>query len=422
MRRLASLLCTSFLLLGCAPRGPVRAALHSDLPTLQRAVAQAEREGQLDSATVRELADAVARRELQSAKGQSGVRRVRSLRACARPLLPALRERSGQQDEIGAEAMLVRLAQNDVSASGLFERHRSATSGAWRAVAARAALEPRDVPSRRRWFLDPDERVRRAAFEAALAAPDPTDLDPVLEAFRLDPDPLSRSLAARVAGAIGGERSVLGLQDRFTRADEPGRLAILDAWAMKASLEHGGARELRKVAELRRGVVSVSAAQALLRTGDRDGSLVGLLLMAITHGSEVEQRLAITWIPVADARVLPALKVAAAHANAEVRVLALARLLEVPAEAPGAQRSLRAMLAKREAAAATRAALAAAGDKSIIAALRSEVKQGHPFRRPQAALALYQLGDAPGAAWALVDADAGVRTTTACGVLARSGS
>lgn len=405
---------------GCGPSASVKAALYGDLSTLQREIARAERAGELDRDEVVSLAEAVVAREIASASGPSGVQRVRSVRACAKPVLSGLRSRAERRDAIGAEATLVLLSQRDVSPGELVRRHRTERDGAWRAVAARAALEPAARLLRRSFFVDPDQRVRRAALEAALIAPEPADLPELLEVFRLDPDPLSRSLAARAAGAVGGEAAVLGLMDRFPRADEADRLAVVDALAMPAAWNAGGARVLRNIAESKHGMVSVAAVNALLRFTPDDGSLVGLSLMTLEHGTDQERRVAIPSLPLSDPRVPDALR-KAAQGTDDISVLALARLLELPADRAGAQKRLRELAAKNDDVAAdARAVLAAAGDRSVIAALARDVQHGPPMRRQSAALSLFRLGEPAKAARALGDADPDVRLAVSCGVVSQA--
>src|SRR5690606_65419 len=91
---------------GCGPSASVKAALYGDLSTLQREIARAERAGELDRDEVVSLAEAVVAREIASASGPSGVQRVRSVRACAKPVLSGLRSRAERRDAIGAEATL----------------------------------------------------------------------------------------------------------------------------------------------------------------------------------------------------------------------------------------------------------------------------------------------------------------------------
>lgn len=402
----------------CSPSGAVGAALHQDLATLQREIALAQRSGELDSGEIEKLARAVITREIHSSWGARGVRRVRATRACASAALDVLRRRSLHTDEVAAEAMLVRIAQNDVSPGALVLRHRNAQSGAWRAVAARAALEPGDFHLRRRWFLDSEPGVRRAALEAARVAPEPSDLPALLEVFRLDPDPLSRSLAARAAGVIGGELSVLGLSDRLARAEPPEQLAVVDAWSMPRSFRAGGARELRRLVEAKQGIVSIAAARALLQSAPSDGSVIGHLLMAAEHGTEEERRLAILFLPLTDPRSGVALATLAMDRNPKVRVMSVSRLLAVPTHRTKAIRSLQ-QLAKKDDTAAVEArfALAASGDRSVIPALTRDLARAHPLERQSAALWLFRLGEPSKAAAALGDDDPGVRLAVSCGIL-----
>src|SRR5690606_27066992 len=179
-------------------------------------------------------------------------------------------------------------------------------------------------------FVDGDRRVRLAAFEAALAAPDPGDLEAALEAARLDPDPVIQSLAARLAGKIGGESAVLGLRDRYAAMDTPGRLAIIEAWSQPAAFRTGGERELVSVAEGGAGLLSVAAVDALARRGRVTEAHIGVLSRSIAHGTRGERRLAIAVAPLGDGRVVTALQRAARDPSPELRVPALRRLLERP--------------------------------------------------------------------------------------------
>lgn len=404
---------------GCAPSGPVRAALYGDLPTLREEIRRAESAHKLDRNEVKRLALAVAERETASAIGSSGVRHVRALSVCGTALLPALRRRSEQKDEVGAQAMRVRIALRDVSTAALVKEYASAKDGAWRAVAARAAVAAEDAFQRRAWFTDPDQEVRQAALEAAAIAPVNEDREALLEAFRLDPDATCRSRAAHAAGALGGEGSVLGLADRFARADTEGQLTIVEAWAMPASYSSGGARELRQLASAGAGLTSVAAAEALLRQGEHDGALPGILAMAIEHGADEEQRTALRQAPLADERVRVAVEHVSRSANPDIAVLAWSRLLEEPAHSAAATNALRALAKKPiPAAAEARMSLAAAGDKSVVPELVAEAQSGAPWSRGRAAAALYRLGEPARAALTLADPDPGVRIATACGIVA----
>lgn len=413
-----SVLAFALALAGCAPSGPVRAALYGDLPSLREEIRRAETSGKLDRAEVKRLALAVAERETASAAGSSGVRHVRALAVCGKDLLPALRRRSEHADEVAAQAMRVRIALRDVSTAALVKEHASATDVAWRAVAARAAVAAEDAFQRRAWFTDPEREVRQAALEAAALAPVSEDRDALLEAFRLDPDATCRSRAAHAVGALGGEQSVLGLADRFARAELESQLTIVEAWSMPASYAHGGARELRRLASAGAGLPSIAAAQALLRLGDSDGALAGTLAMAIEHGTEEVQRTALQQAPLADERVRAAIESATRSKIPEVEALAWARLLDVPGRSAAARAALRALSKKSTPGASeARFALAAVGDKSVVPELVAEAQGGAAWSRARAATALFRLGESAPAARTLADADPGVRIAAACGIV-----
>jgi HEAT repeat protein len=399
----------------CASSGAVKAALDSDLGTLRLSIGAEQRKGGLDRGRAKEIAGAVASREVYSGNDRGTVARIRSLRACTLPVLPALEARAERQDEAAAEATLVLLAARRVSPEALASRYDDADSGAWRAVAARASVAPERFTKRRRYYADPDQRVRRAALEAAVEAPAALDEAALLEAARLDPDALCRSLATRGVGALGGEHAVSALVDLWERADDDDRLNIVEALGDRRALKTGGRAELLRIAESGHGVPSVAAAGVLLRVDPSSAAeATNLLARAIKDGSTDEQVLAIR-VAVLDGSVSQALHAAAHDSDPNVRVAALERLLGVPAERTQALASLRDE-AKATGGAAL-SALARAGDGSVrpvlvkgLAAPAAEARQG-------AGLALISLGDYTQAATLLADDDANVRVTIACRIL-----
>jgi len=203
MRRWTLALLSLAALAACAPQAPVRTALQGNLADLKRDLQSAQKSGKLDRDLALSLAQAVGERELTSAEGANGALRVRGLRGCARPLRSSIERRAQAEDDVAAELMLILVEGHAVDRVALLNRHARATSGAWRAVAARAALRPVDTDLRKAFFFDPDERVRRAALGSAREVHYASELEALLEAARLDPDPQSQSLAARAAGAIG---------------------------------------------------------------------------------------------------------------------------------------------------------------------------------------------------------------------------
>jgi len=421
-------LCSLSLVLfaACGPKPPARTALRGNLAELKRDIQSAQQAGKLDHDAVVDLAQAVGERELTSAEGKSGAIRIRSLRSCARPLRTAMERRAQAEDEVAAELTLILLETRVAEPEPLLNRHARSPSGAWRAVAARAAERPIDTDMRKAFFVDPDERVRRAAFATALSVHDAGELEALLEAARVDPDPQSQSLAIRAAGAVGGERAVLALKDLWARADDSTRIAIVDAWTAHASFVAGGARELALAAESGGGLAAVSASYALSRSeGPDSGAANARLCRSIADGSDDEKRLALRVAPMNSATE-PAIAKAAKEASPELRVVALTRLTSVEARRKDAIRALRELAnAKPSSESELRAqgdalsALAQAGDTSVQATLVKNLRDKAVETRSRAARGLTCLGDYSNAATALADDDANLRSELACSVLAR---
>ena len=407
----------ALLLSACGTGSLIQTALHGDLQTLKREVRREQQRGTLDRDRAIDLARAVAGREVRSARGPGAPERIRGVAGCAGELSAVLSDRATRGDDVGAEAALLLLeARREDAADAL--RYREASSGPWRAVAARAAVGSSHGSLRRRFFVDPDERVRRAALRAAAERPDAADLDPLLETARLDPDPLSRSMATRVAGAIGGEAAVLALKDLWARADPEERLSIVDAWAMPRALAAGGERELLTVTETGRGTTALAAADALIRArADRAGGAVEVLVRAVAEGSLYERRYAIDRVPLG-AAAMEALWRAAKGDDRYVQVAALSRLSKVREQRARAVASLRELAAsKHPVALDARLGLARAGDPSAAPGLRQTLASRRASERRQAALGLIELGDFSAAATALADDDPDVRTDVACSML-----
>jgi hypothetical protein len=408
-------------LVACGSSSVVQTAKHGDLAALKREIKAEQRSGALDEDTVVELAAAIAGREVRSAKGHAALVRIRSVRPCAASILPVLEERAQREDEIGAEATLMLLELGQRSSATELERHRDAKDGAWRAVAARAAVAPKHGLLRREWMRDPDERVRRGALKAAAQAAQADDIEALLEAARLDPDPESRGLAAEAVGQSGGQRAVLALDDLWARAEEPLRERIVRAWAMPAAYKSGGRERLVRIVETARGMPALWAAEALSRKeGAAAQTGVAALLRAVTEGTPAERSVAIRVAPLDDADVVKALEKSGKERDLEVKVMALARLVEVDAKHAEALKGLRELAKKDDdVALQARAALAAAGDRGVIPSLEKQLAARRAFDRKSAAIALMRLGEWPHVATALADDDPMVRTSVACRVLSR---
>lgn len=398
----------------------MQAALYGDLATLKRRVQQEQREGDLDEGRVRDLAHAVAAREVRSAQGPLGAARLRQARPCAPALSRELEDRAARGDDGAAEAALSLLEIGGLDRRQAVERYAEASSGAFRAVAARAAVAPGLGPLRRRFFVDPDERVRRAALRAAAEARAAADLEALLEAGRLDPDPVSRGLAIRAAGGIGGARAASALDDLWPRATPHLRVAIVDAWAVTATYRSGGAERLLRTVETERGLPAIAAAGALVRHGHPHASVAeALILRGIQHGSAAERHAAIALVRPEQPEARQALERAARDDDPQIRVQALERLTGVP----GARARAIAALEKLSAgdtpsALNARAALAKAGVSRVAPALERDLRAKSAWQRLRGALALVELDRYTSAATALADDDADVRLGLSCSIIA----
>lgn len=397
-----------------------KTALHGDLATLKREIAAAET-SELRHPRVLALARAVASREVRSATGVIAVRRLEQMRPCARRLTRVLHDRARRRDDAGATAAMLLLELDERRAPRLAAAYVDAESGAWRAVAARAMLTPEQGRARRGAMVDVDLRVRRAALTAAISAPDVDDLEALLEVSRLDPDPHVRALAVRALGALGEERALLALADRWPSAEETLRTELVAAWALPVAADVGGETQLRRVLETSAGLPALLAAGALASRPGPTGPLgVESLLRGLADGSTEERRLAIRLLPTGLPEVRAALEAAADSPDRAVRVLALARLLEVTPRSPDRRSALRELAATDgddSIARQARAALAAAGDTSVRDPLLRELRAPRSLRRRLAAQALIALGDHAAAAAALGDDDPAVRAAVACRLL-----
>lgn len=407
--------CAALWLVACAgPRPEVKAALVGSLPELKREIARAEKSGSLSDARVTELARAVAEREVVGARGPEAEQQLALFRGCLPVVETALGERAARGDDGAAVATLLLFEAGKRDGAELLTRYREADSGAFRALAARAALSPSDAELRRRYFTDPDERVRRAALDAALKSPFPGQVPELAEAARLDPSPSNRARAAQALGRIGSEPAVLGLLDLFSAGDEQEQLAVLDAWSATPSYDHGGERELARALD-RSGLVGVSAASLLLRSRESRGAALAVLTRAIAEGSDDERRMALMVAPLDEPTVKEALKKAAKEPSPEVTPLVLSRLAELPDQRAAARAKLEKM-AEDNSDYGLEASYVAASFGSTRAISRVQQELGHEraSRRLRAALALSRLGQKQRVAARLADDDPFVRSSLAC--------
>lgn len=425
---LAGLLSLSAAVVGCARSASVRAAEAGSFDELRRVLSDELRRGALDADDVRAIARAVAEGEIARATPPSGLERLRELRTCARRLEEALDERAAGSDAvaIAAATMLFEAGLTEAERVKRYVAERGPDpSAALRALEARALVAADDGATRRARMLDGDQEVRVAALRAAIAAADPRDREAVLEAARLDPYPLARTLAIRAAGAIGGDVVVLALRDLWALSDEPGREAIAEAWAAPRAIDAGGREQLLWAIATQRGAPAIAAARALVRIGGEGaGDAVSFLLEAIRSSQSRDRVYAILSAPIEDPEVRAALAEARRDPDEAVVFAAHARILEAPPRLVAARERADAVawMMRLAAGASTRAVrargvLARANVRAAVPLLERDVRSNEIPVREAAGIGLVDLGEIPRAALLLADPDPQVRTSVACAIL-----
>lgn len=417
------------LLFGCSSSPALRAAESHDLAALAREIAAESRQGGPRASDARAIAKAVATHAIRNAKGEAGRKTIDAYARCARVLDDPMAERSeSNTDEVAAAAALVRLesgrlAPDDARALAT----RPSVSPAWRAVETRALLRPEDGPERRARFLDGDQDIRVAALHAAADAGDVADTEALLEAARLDPHPLARSLAVRaIARTATGERAVLALHDLWIRADDSTRQAIADAWATERTIDAGGRRELLWAAEHGKGADAIAAAAALSRwKGEGWDQAIGVLTRAIESGPTSDRVFAIGVAPTHEEPIETALRKAIGDKDDAVVVAVAWRLLsgvgrEVPEEKD--RKALVAKLMEYAKSPVTRGfqaqkALARAGVREVLPFLDKQVSLKDTRARETTGVAYVDLKELGKAAVFVADEDLGVRAAVACAII-----
>jgi HEAT repeats len=431
------LLLSMVLLAGCAASPAMRAARSGDLGRLKAAIASERARGSLDRERVADLAREVGERELLSARGADAIARIEDARSCTHPFAETLEARARSSDDVGATAVLALLDGGSSEAESidrekLLHRYAGSESPLWRAVAARASRAP--GTGRGKFFADPDERVRLAALRAALERPDPEGSPGLLEAARIDPNPLARSLAVRAAGAVGHTTVVLALHDLYATAGEDLRQAIVEAWATPGSAPFGGARELLHVTETDLGAPGVEAAARLLqlraaKSPDVDEeaarTAVQVLARGVREGVTHNRLFAIAQVPLLSSAAGPdvgpirdAVVRASQGEDETIRAAALARLLELPDQRASALSALQKAAAKGSRAALF--ALAPTKDKTAVEGLAKETATRDAEARLAAARALIEADAMDRAADLLADSDPHVRMSASCALIVAS--
>jgi hypothetical protein len=424
-----------------------RAAERGDSARLRAEVAGKHERGQLSNGEAACLARAVATRELTTAKDDAAATaRIHESRACAFELDDALEERMKTHDGAGAEAALTRLEDGQLS-NGSARDYLSDADDRWRAVGTRTLRRDDDRKRRQEAFLDPSPRVRRSAVRAAADAKEVADLDPLYETARVDPELLVRTEALRAMSQILRDSAAKSrvaehanrLRDLWTTGDDALREDIAVAWALSPVFENGGREALRVQMASGRGPGVIAAAGVVLRSPTKDAELTAsasaLLARSVTEGSRRDRLHALVLARTEPGPELEAIRKAAKEEDLDIRIPALARLLDSRPDHDAAMKDLEAVAGQGvttrsgppsgdahvlEAASRARQALAQAGDLRIQAWIEQDLAASEPNRRLGAASALAALGRPARAVMLLADPDVTVRTRAACTMLVAS--
>lgn len=428
MRALALLSILVPATLGCASSPALQAAQSHDLPALAKAITEANKRGAIDDAEAKDIARAVAEHEVTHGDDKKAEDAVVAFGRCVRPLAEAFELRAQGTNDLAAAAALARVdggvadADEARSLAG-----RSALSAAWRAVEARSLVFTEDGDKRRERMRDGDQEVRVAALRAAAEAIDAQDLESLLEAARLDPHPLARSLAIRaVSSGPGTERAVIALRDLWSGADEIVRQAIADAWGAPRLVDVGGRRELIWAAETQRGMPALAAAGALAQlTGEGVSEAIGVLVRTIEDGPPNERIFALGLAPLSDPFALKAVDKAAEDKDDVIAVTAAWRKLTASGQLAPSDKDRKALvkrlfeIAKSDSTRALQAqkALAAAGEKDVVPLAEKGLSSKDPVTREASGHVFVMLGQTPKAVVLVADNELSVRASVACAVL-----
>ncbi len=412
---------------------------------LRAEIADKHARGKLSNDDAADIARAVAEREIATAKDDgTAMLRLRETRACSDELDDVLEERMKTHDGAGAEAALARLEDRKLRVNDA-RGYLDDTDDRWRAVGTRTLHKEGDRERRQKAFLDPSPRVRRSAIRASAQAKDAADLDPLFETARVDPELLLRNEALRAMSAIvrglgdaGKARAselAVRLRDLWTAGDDAIKEDVAVAWVLAPVYENGGKEALRVTIASGNGPGVIAAAGAVVRTQavkdpDLGPSASALLARTIKEGSR-RDRLHALAVARTVGDELEAIRKVATEDDRDVRVPALARLLDSPPDRENAIKELEKVAGygvkgyagkadderALEHASRARYALASAGDLRIQAWIEQDLTSADARRKTQAASALAALGRPARAAPLLADADPSVRTRAACTIL-----
>jgi HEAT repeat protein len=404
----------------CAASPADRAIDRGDLAALRDVIVARERAGRLSNGDAARLARAVADRELRTAFGTDAVDRVRDARPCARELDDALSTRMRTHDAAGAQAALARIDSRGLGMDEARGFLRDPDPD-WQAVAARSLARREDHDARVRALVAPQPQVRREAARAAQDAKDPADLGALLEAARVDPEPIVRTTAVRAIGALPATADsghvVDELRDLWKAADDGLREDIALAWAGPELWNTAGRDALRVVVAAERGAGAIEGAAAVLRHSDADvetvQEAVAHLSRAIETGSLATRLQALAQAPLDRGDLSALVRKTAEDEDLQVRVAALARLAE-KGDARAVESLERLASAGSPVVERARFALAVSRDRRVQGWIEQDLGADGAEQRLAAATALAVMGVAARGAPLLADGDGGVRVRAAC--------
>lgn len=424
---------------GCAASPVMQAAEKGDYASMQKEIGARQKAGSLGNDEARDVAVALLRHEIETAKGDDVVKRIREARACSPDLQSTLEKRMTTHDAGGAEAALTLYEDGRLEGSEA-RAHVDEPDEAWRAVGAAALVRDIDAPRRRAAMLDPSTRVRKAAIGASALAGDQGDANVLFDTARVDPDLFVRTNALRALALLAGDR---GPDAKESRIAAEISLRFVDLWssgddalkedvgaqlAISPLYEAGGRDRLRVLLGEGHGPGVIAAAAAITRRPEGGtepdhelrAAATGILLRSIESGSKRERSHAIATAPLFP-EIVKALVKAKDDDDVSVRVAVLARLANVVAERAGAVKALEEIAAKKddeELSARAKLALASAGDARIQAWIEEDLTSKNPMIRLGAVTALSTMGKAARGAVVMSDEDPSIRTRAACMIAA----
>jgi hypothetical protein len=427
----------------CAGDPALRAASNGDLSTLRAQLDDRARDGKLDADAMRDVSKALLAHDVARYDGATGEQRFGALGGCARSLKDTLDHVASGGGDAAPSAATLLVDADLVDVDAFTDAHRDDANPIWRAVATRGLVGANEAALRATRAKDDDERVRRAAIEAAGDASCACDVPLLLESARHDPRTIDRvdavRMLAKISDKIEGDalraELVDRLKDLWPGGDEALRGAIARAWASPALAPNGGVTALEAIVGGQHGPEegheAVEAAAALMQAGGADGETK--LVAFAEHGDAATRAHALRLLDPMRPAHLDVLRAAMqvpkqGPDDAELREVAAESIARLPdaiatklpkPEARGEALATLRALANANDRVGTEAAIVLAdlGVDAVAARLFAELSTKSPMR-PRVAAALVKLGHAADVRALLTDADLDARDATACAILA----